>query len=84
MTAHRGIHARHRVPIMVQSTEVGPGVAGQRKLVPLGCTQYEWLLLVQYQWRVGDDKPRYPTGMGAVRVQIRSAGKPQALGPVPH
>lgn len=38
---------------------------------------------VQYQWRVGNDPPCCPTGIGTVSYRIGSGGKLQPLGPIP-
>ncbi len=39
---------------------------------------------VQYHWRVGNDQPCCPTGVGTVKFQIGSDGRLQALGTIPN
>lgn len=39
---------------------------------------------VQYQWRLGNDPPCCPTGIGTVSFRIDATGALQPLGPIPN
>lgn len=41
-------------------------------------------ITVQYRWRVGQDEPCCPTGVGTAQFQVGSDGKLHALGKVPN
>jgi len=41
-------------------------------------------ITVQYQWRIGNEEPCCPKGIGTVKFQIGPDGKLQALGKIPH
>jgi LppP/LprE lipoprotein len=41
-------------------------------------------VIVQYQWRQGQDQPCCPTGIATVRFQIGENGKLKAIDPIPN
>jgi hypothetical protein len=47
-------------------------------------TAGEETVIVQYQWRQGNDAPCCPTGIGTVRFQLGEDGKLKALDPIPN
>lgn len=65
-----------------RQTPLGPATPQPRPYLNV-LSSGEDTVIVQYQWRQGDDKPCCPTGIGTVRFRIGDDGTLETLDPTP-